>query len=334
MVLSGLVRIVTELAAGVFNAWNEAGLSASDSSAVLERLNYYRNFILWARPDLLEEFFQAALVKSKNNDFAQAKEIVAYLEAVFPNDTRAFWTEALVLENETAFLEKNGESEEAGERAAQAAAAYEKARTKLPKLPVLDYSAGVFFWRRKDFRQAKECFTRYAPVSEGRRREQALRCLRAIESKALDNPSYTAAYKALTENRPEIAMNEIRGFLTRFPSVWNAWFILGWALRSLGRWNDAESALKKARELGGHAVDLNNELAICLMARGDLAGAKKELENGLAREPENVKIISNLGVLAQKAGDTARAESFFRAALELAPGDVVAKAFFARHTQT
>jgi Flp pilus assembly protein TadD len=63
------------------------------------------------------------------------------------------------------------------------------------------------------------------------------------------------------------------------------------------------------------------------MELGDLSGAGKELETALREDPENVKIISNLGVLAGKAGDREKAAAFFRTVLELAPDDPVARAY-------
>jgi Flp pilus assembly protein TadD len=79
--------------------------------------------------------------------------------------------------------------------------------------------------------------------------------------------------------------------------------------------------------LGGDNSDTRNELAICLMETGDLKGARKELEIALREEPENVKIISNLGVLAMRSGDDDEAAAFFRTVLELEPEDPLAAAY-------
>jgi Flp pilus assembly protein TadD len=112
--------------------------------------------------------------------------------------------------------------------------------------------------------------------------------------------------------------------LQRHSDVWNGWFILGWALRKLGRWEDGEAAFGQALELGGDNSDTRNELAICLMEQKKYAAARKELEAALREEPENVKIISNLGVLAMKKGDSDEAAAFFRTVLELEPEDPIA----------
>jgi Flp pilus assembly protein TadD len=122
-------------------------------------------------------------------------------------------------------------------------------------------------------------------------------------------------------------MLRIRDFIEKYPSVWNGWFILGWALRRLGRWEDGAAAFTKAVELDGSVSDIRNELAICLMECGDLQGARRELEAALRLDPENIKIISNLGVLAVKSGNAVEAAAFFRAVHELDPEDEIANKY-------
>ena len=104
--------------------------------------------------------------------------------------------------------------------------------------------------------------------------------------------------------------------------------MLGWALRRLGRWEDGAAAFNKAIEFGGGNSDTRNELAICLMETGDYPGVRRELEIALREDTENVKIISNLGVLAMKNGDDDEAAAFFRTVLEFEPDDPVARQFF------
>jgi Flp pilus assembly protein TadD len=92
----------------------------------------------------------------------------------------------------------------------------------------------------------------------------------------------------------------------------------------LGRWEEGAAAFRKTIELGGDNSDTRNELAICLMEQKNYAAARKELEAALREEPENVKIISNLGVLSMKKGNTDEAAAFFRTVLELKPEDPIA----------
>jgi tetratricopeptide (TPR) repeat protein len=148
-----------------------------------------------------------------------------------------------------------------------------------------------------------------------------------FESAGLNDESFLKAHSLIREGNAQEGLSRVRDFLERYPRVWNGWFLLGWALRLLGRWQDGEAAFRKTIELGGCNSDTRNELAICLMEAGDMAGARHELETALNEDPENVKIISNMGALALKYGKKEDASAFFRTALEIDKDDPIAKKF-------
>jgi tetratricopeptide (TPR) repeat protein len=151
--------------------------------------------------------------------------------------------------------------------------------------------------------------------------------IKEIKDNGLDDENFINAHNLIQEGDIEEGLACIHDFIEDRPKVWNGWFMLGWALRLLGRWEDGKAALKKAIELGGDNSDTRNELAICLMETGDTAGAKRELERALTGDPENVKIISNLGVLALKNNEKEKAAGFFRTVLEIDSSDPVAKSY-------
>lgn len=149
-----------------------------------------------------------------------------------------------------------------------------------------------------------------------------------VLEKCCNDALFQNAYHCIqSEEAGKVAegLPEVRRFIEKNPGLWSGWFLLGWGLRKLERWEDGIAAFRKALELGGANSDTRNELAICLMEAGDLKAARKELETALFEAPENVKIISNLGVLALKAGKKAEAAGFFRTALEIDPHDPIAK---------
>jgi tetratricopeptide (TPR) repeat protein len=160
-------------------------------------------------------------------------------------------------------------------------------------------------------------------------RPDILTKIKEIKDNGLDDESFINAHNLIQEGKTEEGLACIYDFIERHPKIWNGWFMLGWALRLTGRWTDGKAALEKAIELGGGGSDTRNELAICLMETGDTAGAKRELETALASDPENVKIISNMGVLALKNNEKEKAAAFFRTVLEIDGSDPVAKSYLA-----
>jgi len=152
--------------------------------------------------------------------------------------------------------------------------------------------------------------------------------LRNNDYAVFEHQAFEDAVDLISQGREDQGILKAKEFLERHPASGRGWFVLGWGLRRLTRWKDAASCFEKAIELGCANTDARNELAICLMETGNPEDAQQELEKALRGDPNNVKVISNMGVLAMKQGDRERADSLFRTVLELEPDDPIAKAYF------
>ena len=293
-----------------------------------QSLDYYRNFVLAIRPCILGEFTEAAILKAHNGNFAPALDILDILLCLFPYSPSTLLNRALVLEEKARHLDRQ-EKAEAEKETEAAAAAYEQALALTPPFPDTFFNAGYFYVWQKNYSRALECFSQYLELDgDDEKAKQAGSIIKEIEENGLNDENFTEACDLIRQNHEEQALVHIREFIESHPDVWNGWFVLGWALRRLRRWQDGAAALQKTLEFGGANSDTRNELAICLMESGNTDAARHELEIALRDDPENIKIISNLGVLALKNGGTAAAEAFFRTVLELNPDDPIANKFF------
>jgi tetratricopeptide (TPR) repeat protein len=323
MILSGMIRIVGE------HAEDPGGSFVSAEDA-----DYYRRFVLAAKPDILEEFTGAAILKARNGDYGLALEISDALRGLFPRSAAALLNRALILENHAGALEHSSREQEAGDAYEDARRIYEELIALDPPYPDGLFNAGFFHMGRQNFDRARECFSAYLALEEEaeplprEKKAKAKAIVREIESRALDDAIFRQAYDAIRLGEEQKGLEHIRAFLKQHPRVWNGWFILGWGLRRLSRWEDAAAAFAEALELGGDTSDTRNELAICLMEQGKFQDARKHLEAALREEPENVKIISNLGVLALRRGEDDEAAAFFRTVLDLEPEDPLALEYF------
>jgi tetratricopeptide (TPR) repeat protein len=327
--LSGMIRFLVE-----------AAEKPSPDFPHTEYTTYYRRFVCAVRPSILTEFTEAAIIKARNADYAMALEIIAALEALFPTSEVVLLNKALVLEERAVSREQSGHDAAAAWN--EALEAYESALAIRPPFPDALFNAGFFFIKQQNFARARHCFYEYLAVTAEQndgedddelkeKQKQAKASLREIEKHKLDDALFQEAYNAVRADKAQEALPSIRAFLERHSEVWNGWFLLGWALRKLKRWDDGAATFQKAIELGGDNADTRNELAICLMEMQDYTGARKQLETALRREPENVKLISNLGVLALRKGDDDEAASFFRAVLEIEPDDPMAQEYFSHY---
>jgi tetratricopeptide (TPR) repeat protein len=312
MILAGMLRVIAEGEA-------ESG-----------DLDYYRRFVLTVRPNIVAEFTEAAILHARNRNFGPAREILTVLLGLAPDAPDLLLNLALVLEDRASALERAGREADAEAENEKARAIYRKILALDPPFPNGLFNAGFFYLKRHSFDRARACFSAYLPLSDDRaKKEKARAIIREISSRSLDDEIFREAYDFIRMGEELKGLEKIRDFLERHPAVWNGWFILGWALRRLGRWEDGAASFRKAVEFGGGNCDTRNELAICLMEHGDYDAARKELELALREEPENIKVISNLGVLALKCGDRNEALGFFRTVLEIEPDDPIAKSYLA-----
>jgi Flp pilus assembly protein TadD len=326
MILSGMLRVLSgEEAAPALSSPEEEG----------RRRDYYRRLVLALRPGIQEELTEAAILKARNGDYSPALDILAVLKGLCPGSPSVLLNQAMALEERALALERAGRETQAEEDYLAAEAVYSEALALKNPVPDILFNAGHFFLRRRDYSRALICLRAYGSLEDGEddpgldpeKRENALSLAQEIEEHGLEDEDFRESWDLIRRGREREGMDRIRLFLERRPGVWNGWFLLGWALRRLERWADSRSSLEKALELGGDNPDVRNELAICLMEMGDYPGARRHLETALRRDVENIKIISNLGVLALRLGNKREAAGFFRAVLELEPEDPLARQY-------
>ncbi len=305
-------------------------------------LDYYRSIIKKARPDIQRELTEAAILKSKDEDWELAEELFMTLRGLDPENPVTALNIAIFLDQRAESYRKSNLNEDADAYDNDAFKYYKEAMNAEPPLPDAFFNCGFFHLKQYDFREAKSCFETYVALTCDAtddelgengiyKKERAQELVDRINNENLEDKAFITAYKLISGGQEEKGLKEIRSFLEKNQKVWNAWFLLGWGLRKLCRWEDAKQAFEESIVCGGNDnADTHNELAICLMETGNLSGAKSELLTALSLAPENEKIISNLGYLSLKEGKRDEAQKYFAAVLEYCPNDKIAAAELAK----
>ncbi|QTQ16801.1 tetratricopeptide repeat protein [Treponema parvum] len=305
--------------------------------------DYYRSLIMSIRPEIKTQLSEAAIIKTKNEDFDLADEIFCALRGLDPDDISIKLNYALFLDQRADAYRRLGLNEDADACDCEAEAFYKAVMEAEPPVPDGFFNAGFFYMKKQAFLDAKGCFETYLALTcdipdndlgengiYKKKRSQEI--LDDIKNRNTDDEKFIAAYELIKNGEEEKALDKIREFLQKNPHTWNAWFMLGWALRRLERYEDAKQAFLKSMECdGGDAnADTYNELAVCYIEQKNYAEAQKCLENALTLDPENIKVMSNLGFLALKTGNPGVAQKYFSAVLEFSPGDKIALAELAK----
>ncbi|MGP1443704.1 MAG: tetratricopeptide repeat protein [Treponema sp.] len=304
-----------------------------------QHIAYYRDIFKTLRPNIHDEMTSAAILKIKNADFDLAEQLLFALEGLFPEDMPTKLNIALLMDERAHFYEHAGAEAYADYYTDKAFQSYKEVLAAEPPIPEAFFNAGFFFIKQKNFPKAKSVLETYLQLvtSEDeaviQRKQKAAELITWIETQALDDELFKGAFDFIQMGQEDKALEKIREFLEHHPKVWNAWFLLGWALRRQERWQDASEAFlhclelgkKNKEELAVAYCDICNELAICLMELSRFDESRRWLITALEQEPENIKIISNLGTLALKEGKTEEAKAFFRTVVDIYPEDPLAR---------
>ena len=301
-----------------------------------EHLEYYRSIIMQAKPDIKKELTEAAIIKTKNEDWDFAEELFLTLKGIDPEDKAITLNFALFLDQRAESYRRSGLHDDADAYDNDALEYYKDAMNAEPAIPDAFFNAGFFYLKQHDYHEAKGAFETYLALTcdakdedmdenARYRQERAQEIVNKISNENMDDAAFAQAYRLISTGKEEEGLDKIRKFLMNNQKVWNAWFLLGWGLRKLRRYEDAMNAFNQAISCGGDQnSDTYNELAICHMELNNIPEAKKSLMKALSISPEDTKIISNLGFLNLKEGNKQEAQKYFTAVLEFNPNDQIA----------
>lgn len=322
-------------------------LTVAAHDAGNKHLDYYKKLLLSSRPEIKGKLMQAAILKVRNEEWDDADEMFASLISLFGDDMAVVLNRALYLDEKATAYRKSSMEKEADELDSEAEALYKSAMDSGDPPADAFFNAGFFYMKSQSFMEALGCFEAYVALtcdinddelgeSGIYKKERAQQIINYIKNTKICDEHFKKAYTLMNSAREEEGLEEIRLFLQSNPKVFNAWFLLGWGLRRLGRYGEARSAFEESlsiakEEKGGGEewkdalCNTYNELALCLMECGSIRDAKGALLSALDIECDNAKVISNLGFAALKEGKKDEARGYFQAALEYDKNDKIAR---------
>lgn len=291
-----------------------------------DHVEYYRRFVLAAKPSIIDDLSASGIAKAKSRDFDVAEEIFKALVSLNREDVNSLLNLALVYDEHAEIYEQAGRSRYADEYRELAFDAYKKAASVAPGNEHVHFNAAHFYLKMKNYAKAKEHFEAFlALTGDRRKREVVSKALAEISEQEKLDVLFNEAYDFIRLGNEREGIKKIKIFIEHNPDVWNAWFLLGWAHRRLSEYSEGKEAFEKALEIGPAHSDTLNELAICLLELNEFNRCRSTLNQALTLEPENVKIISNLGILSLKEKKVSEAADYFKSVLELEPGDPIAR---------
>lgn len=291
-----------------------------------ENISYYREFIFAVRPNIINELSDSGIIKSKAGDFDLANEIFLAIEGLSPGNDRNALNIAIVQEEKLKHLESDNQIIDDQLELVQNL--YSKLLNREEVLNDTYFNAAYFYINIRDFDKAEKCLTAFVDSSDDELKvKKAKELLDSYKGLIKHEDIVNKAYNEIVNENEHKAISILEEFHNENPTVWNSWFLLGWANRRISNFTQGQAALTKALSLNSKESDIYNELAICYLESGDYVNSKATLESALSIDPENLKIISNLGYIELKLGNKDLAKQFFNTVLALDPQDKVAKSY-------
>ena len=299
-------------------------------------IDYYRQFIYAAKPAIKAELSEAGIIKAHNGDYQLAQELFLALTGLDREDIGTALNLAFAYEEHAATAERGDELELAERLRQNAEQAYRHALELDPLHAGTHLNVAHFYLSQRRFADARPHLAVYLKHGEDEaQRAAAAKLLRRMAADGLEEPSFRDAYKLVRGGSETEGLRKIDHFIAEHPAVWQAHFLRGWALRRTGAYAEAKRAFEVVLGLDPEEgardgvdrtglADTYNELAICNLELRAYGEADSNLRAALKLDPENTKIISNMGILALKRGALDEARGFFQTILELDPNDPLA----------
>ena len=278
---------------------------------------YYKSLLLALKPNVVNDLINVGLAKIEEGDYNLALEIFLSLKGIDEKNDVLLLNLALLYEKMAENFLKIDQDRDAFSSNQSALEIYERLLDfKSPNENVFA-NAGFFFIKQYKLDKAKELLSHYLKISTNcKLKSKVNEVLNSIEEHKSLNINLEQIYDLIILSREDEAISKLIELLKYHKSSWNAWFLLGWSYRRKGAYSNAKDAFLKVLSLDSENIDAMNELSICLMELFEFNDSLKYLFEASRLEPDNLKIISNLGILHLKMERREEARKYFEVVLE------------------
>jgi Flp pilus assembly protein TadD len=263
--------------------------------------SYYKDFILAAQPDCVEELNIAAIAKEKGKNYDFSEELFLAVNHLLPQSTTYINLATHYSTRATAEKEA-GNSETFDLYQQKALDTLKEGTERFPENPDLLREIGYFHVYQNNIDTARDYLEKYLEFADedDKQRKHVSHLLDDIHSKISNDTKLLQSYDEIQLCHEEKALELLNEYLKENPKLWNAHFLKGWALRRLERFDEARESFYTCLKLGQKNGEIYNELAICTLECGERELAKTYLNTAIDLDKGNIKLLSNLAYLCLK----------------------------------
>ncbi|WP_235048129.1 tetratricopeptide repeat protein [Borrelia persica] len=289
---------------------------------------YYKKLLLALNPNIVSMLINVGLSKIDEGDYNLALEIFLSLKGIEGENEIILFNLALLYERIAENFLRLEQYMDAINSNQNALNIYERLLEFENPNENVFANAGFFFVKQYKLDRAQELLNHYLKISSNlglkNKVNEVLNVIEVHKNLALN---LEKIYDLIILSKEDEAICKLIELLEYHKDSWNVWFLLGWGYRRKGFYLQAKDAFLKVLSFDANNVDAMNEIAICLMELLEFNESLEYLLKALKLEPDNIKIISNLGILYLKMERKREARDYFQIILEYDSNDPIARKY-------
>ena len=259
--------------------------------------DYYKELLLNLQPNVAQELNLAAISKSNKKDYDFAQELMLAVKNL-TDAPESYINLAVLYAQMTVQLHEKADHVKADMYDDKILQVLNECLEKHPGYAPAYSEISAFHMRHGDIESARDNLARYVKLeTDEKKRKQAEKTL-ANFNKMLDSKDQIMyAYDKMMMGCADEAITAINKYLASGEKSWEAYFIRGWAKRTLEDYEEAQKDLLESLRIEAGNAEVYNELSICARERGDVELAKNYLQIALDLDDEDIVYAVNLAFL-------------------------------------
>ena len=259
--------------------------------------DYYKNVLLNLQPNVAQELNLAAISKSNKKDYDFAQELMLAVKNI-TNAPESYINLAVLYAQMTVQLHEKADHVKADMYDDKILQVLNECLEKHPNYAPAYSEISAFHMRHGDIESARNNLAKYVNLeTDEKKRKQAEKTLANFNKMLSSKDQIMYAYDKMMMGCADEAVTAINKYLAGGEKSWEAYFIRGWAKRTLEDYEEAQKDLLESLRIESNNAEVYNELSICARERGDVELAKNYLQIALDLDDEDIVYAVNLAFL-------------------------------------
>lgn len=286
-----------------------------------EHSQYYKEVLLALQPEVIKELNLAAISKSNKKDYDFALELMLAVKNL-SEAPESYINLAVLYAQMTVEYHAKNDNVTADMYDDKIIQVLNECIQKYPDFAPAYSEISAFHMRHGDVESSRDYLDRYAKLEkDDKKRNQALKTLDDLNRMIGSKDNLMFAYDKMMMGCSDEALDILNKHIAKEEKSWEAFFLRGWAKRTLEDYSGAQIDLLESLRIDGKNPEVYNELSICARESGDIELAKSYLQIAVDLDEENVIYLTNLAFLHLADGEFAESRELLEKARTIDPED-------------